>query len=173
MSSIAAASAVEVVGVGRPAGTAGGERHLDGARPGHAGQQRVHLERPPGEREARAGVVVGLRELLAQRDGAAAGGHLVGVDAVPLGQRRGEGDGAVVGVAVGLPGRGGDRRDDGGQRREGDLVAGQLDRAVDADLPGEVGGVAAGAVGRERLDGRARGDHDFSSGLGGRERAAL
>jgi hypothetical protein len=160
------------VGVGGPAGAAGGERHLDGPRPGHAGQERIHLERAPGEGQARARVVVGLRELLAQRHRAAAGGHLVGIDAVPLGQCGGEGDGAVVGVAVGLAGGRRDRRHDGGQRREGDLVAGQLDRAVDTDLPSEVGGVATGAVGRQPLDGRARGDHDFSSGQGGPDRAA-
>ena len=42
------------------------------------------------------------------------------------GQRLGQHDGAVVGIAVGLRGRGGQRLHHGRQRRERDLVAGQL-----------------------------------------------
>ncbi len=145
VSSIAASSPSRSWVSAGPPGPARDERHLDGPRAGDVGEQRVHLERAPGEGEAGVRVVEGLGQLLAERDRAAAGGHLRGVDAVPVGQRAGEDDGAVVGVAVGLAGGLGQRTDDGRQRRERDLVAGQLDRAVDADLAGEVGGVAARA----------------------------
>jgi len=71
-----------------------------------------------------------------------------------------EDDRAVVGVAVGLAGRGGQGLDDGRQGREGDLVAGELHRRGDADLAGEVRGIASGLVGREPLDGRPGAHHD-------------
>ena len=162
MSSIAAAMASRSWVSAGPPGRPGASGTWIARGAGDPGQQRVHLERAPGEGDARARVVEGLRELLADRDRAAAGDHLRGVHAVAVGQRPGQDDGAVVGVAVGVGRRGGQRLDDGRQRREGDLVAGELDRAVDADLAGEVGGVAARLVGGQRLDGGSSAHHDVS-----------
>ena len=58
---------------------------------------------------------------------------------------------AHVGVAVRLGDRLGDRLHHAGQRAVRHLVAGQLDRLGDAQLAGEVGGVAAGHVGGQRV----------------------
>src|SRR5690606_38738155 len=78
-----------------------------------------------------AGQAGGLRQVLGQRHGAAAGGDPFRVHPVPGGQLLPQLDHGHVGVAVGVGGGPGDRLHHAGQRPVRHFVAGELDRTRD------------------------------------------